>query len=174
MKPLDLSPEAVWRRRFRASNVLWALTAPQNPNRGIVCSNKDGIYQLYAWDVPTGELTQLTNEPAGVIIGVLSADGNYIYRLKDEGGNEVGHFVRLPFGGGEAQDISPDLPPYSSFSITENHMSTLVGFMAAGQDGFKVYLKRAGESPTLLYHSESIVQGPRLSSDGKYAVIGST
>src|SRR6266498_3490372 len=122
MKALDLSPEAIWRKRFRAAEVLWAITAQQNPKRGLICTNKDGIYQLYAWDVPTGELIQVTNQPAGMIRGIISADGNYIYFLKDEGGNEIGHYVKVPFSGGEGEDISPELPPYSSFSITQNRM----------------------------------------------------
>src|SRR5215216_2634782 len=174
MKPLDLTPDAIWRKRFRASNILWAGVAPLNPQRGLVCTNKDGVYQLYAWQVPSGELVQATHVPTGVVGGMLSSDGNFIYFHKDEGGNEVGHFVRMPFAGGEAQNISPDLPPYSTSWITENRMGSTVGFVAAGQDGYKVYLKQGDKAPTLLHHSESIIRGPSLSSDGKIAVIGST
>lgn len=174
MKPLDLSPEAIWRKRYRASNVLWAVLARQNPAHGLVCTNKDGIYQLYAWDVPSGGLTQITNQPAGMVIGLLSSDGNYIYFLKDRGGDEIGHFVRIPFSGGEPEDISPELPAYSSFSITQNHLGNVTGFLAAGEDGFKLYIKDGNETSRLLHHSPSLVQGPALSSDGKMAVIGST
>jgi hypothetical protein len=46
MKTLDLSPEAIWRQRFRATDIRWAVTAQQNPKRGLVCTDKDGIYQL--------------------------------------------------------------------------------------------------------------------------------
>lgn len=172
MKPLDLSPDAPWRRRFRASHILWAVKAHQNPQRGLVCTNKDGIYQLYAWDVPSGGLVQVTHQPAGVLSGMLSSDGNFIIFHKDEGGNEIGHFVRVPFAGGETQDISPDLPPYSTYWITENHMGSVVGFIASREEGNKMYLKRGEDAPTLLYQSESMVRGPSLSSDGKVAVIG--
>ncbi|HEX5941427.1 MAG TPA: hypothetical protein VFY66_04080, partial [Anaerolineales bacterium] len=61
MKPLDLRPEANWRKRFRATDIRWTFVAAQNPQRGLVCTNKDGIYQLYAWDIPTGELRQATD-----------------------------------------------------------------------------------------------------------------
>lgn len=174
MKPLDLHPEANWRRRFRATDVRWALVAGQNPHHGLVCTNKDGIYQLYAWDIPTGELRQVTHEPAGVMFGDISSDGNHIFFLRDEGGNEIGHFVRVPFAGGEAEDISPELPPYSSFSIGQNRLGTLTGFMAATQEGFKIYLKAEGQPPELLYQSASICFGPTLSCDGKIAVIESS
>jgi dipeptidyl aminopeptidase/acylaminoacyl peptidase len=174
MKTLDLGPDAAWRKRFRASSILWAAVARLNPQRGLVCTDKDGVYQLYAWDVPSGELVQVTHVPTGVVGGMLSADGNFIYFHKDNVGNEIGHFVRLPFSGGEAQDISPDLPPYSTSWITENHTGGTVAFVAAGRDGYKVYLKQSDEPAALLHHSESIIRGPSLSSDGKVAVIGST
>ena len=69
MKPPDLRPEANWRKRFRATDILWTATARLNPGRGLVCTNKDGIYQLYAWDVETNELSQATDQPTGVILG---------------------------------------------------------------------------------------------------------
>jgi len=176
MKPLDLSPEAKWRKRFRATDIHWAVTAKQNPNRGLVCTNKDGIYQLYAWEVATGELRQVTHQPAGVMMGMISSDGNQIYFLRDKDGNEIGHFVRVPFaeGGGEMEDISPDLPPYSTFLIQQNHMGNLTGFMANTQDGFKAYIKADGSTPRLLYESESISFGPVFSCDGKIAVVESS
>ena len=174
MKSLDLSPEAIWRRRFRAADIIWAVLAQRNPERGLVCTNKDGIYQLYAWDVGTGELKQVTNQPAGVVSGVISSDGNFIYFLKDEAGNEIGHFVRVPFMGGEPEDISPDMPPYSTFAISQNRKGNVTGFRAAGQDGFKFYVKEEGSAPTLIHQSGRISFGPDFSYDGKIAVIGSS
>ena len=46
MKPLDLSPEANWRKRFRAAHILWAVTAQRNPSRGLVCTNDLTTYFL--------------------------------------------------------------------------------------------------------------------------------
>ncbi|MBI5354774.1 MAG: S9 family peptidase [Chloroflexi bacterium] len=174
MKELNLSPDAIWRQRFLATGILWAVVAQQNPKRGLVCTNKDGIYQLYAWDVTTNELIQVTNQPAGAVSGIISSDGNFIYFMKDDGGNEIGHFVRVPFSGGAAEDISPELPLYSSFSISQNRLGNVVGFLANGEDGFKLYIKAGDSAPKLLHHSESIVQGPYLSSDGKIAALCSS
>ena len=174
MKPLDLSPEANWRKRFRAADIIWAVTAQRNPDRGLVCTNKDGIYQLYAWDVATSELMQVTRQPAGVVSGMIASDGSYIYFLKDDGGNEIGHFVRVPFSGAEAEDLSPELPLYSSFVISQNRQGNITGFRAAGEDGFKFYLKEESGAPTLIHQSERICFGPSFSYDGKIAVIGSS
>jgi len=174
MKELDLSPDAIWRQRFLAADIFWAEIAQQNPKRGLVCTNKDGIYQLYAWDIPNGGLTQVTDQPAGVILGIISSDGNHIYFLKDEGGNEIGHYVRVPFSGGDAEDISPELPLYSSFYINQNRMGNVLGFIAAGKDGFRIHIKLDDGTPKLLHHSESITRDFSLSSDGKFAVITSS
>jgi Tol biopolymer transport system component len=69
-------------------------------------STQSSVCQLYAWDVPTGELRQLTDRPEGVLFGGLSPDGCYVYYLEDRQGNEIGHFVRVPFEGARHR-ISP-------------------------------------------------------------------
>src|SRR4051794_30745553 len=104
MKPLNLDPNAPWKQRYRAPSVLWSRLASQNPERGAVLTNVSGVYQVYAWDVPSGTLRQITHQPTGLQLGLISSDGNYIYYLKDERGNEIGHFVRSPFEGGEPED----------------------------------------------------------------------
>ena len=43
-----------WKEWFRVPVILWAQVARADPTRGLVCTNRSGIYQLYAWDVPTG------------------------------------------------------------------------------------------------------------------------
>jgi dipeptidyl aminopeptidase/acylaminoacyl peptidase len=174
MKELELGSEARWRQRFRATDIFWAVVAHQNPKRGLVCTNKDGIYQLYAWDIPSNQLTQVTHQPAGMIGGIISPDGNSIYYLKDESGNEIGHFVKIPFDGGDAEDISPDLPPYSSFDIFQSRAGNTLGFVAAGQDGFKVYIKSNAGETNLIHQSESLISQPVLSSDGKILALRSS
>ena len=136
MKPLDLSPDAPWRKRFTTPVVPMSQIARRNKSRGLVTSNKSGVYQLHAWNVDTGEMHQITDAPAGVVFGGISPDGKYIYYHKDQQGNEIGHFVRVPFEGGEPEDISPDLPLYASFSLTQSLNGSLLGFSTAGQDGF--------------------------------------
>lgn len=175
MKELNLSPEAPWRQRFHATDILSAVVARQNPERGLVCTNKDGIYQLYAWDIPSNELTQVTHQPAGVYLGIISSDGESIYYLKDDGGNEIGHFVKVPFAGGDAKDISPDLPPYSSFSIFQSRTGNVLGFMAAGKDGFKIYVQSHDGDLKQIYRSDTLIRGyVIISSDGKFLAFRST
>jgi hypothetical protein len=134
---IQLDAKAPWKQRFRAPDVIWNQIAPANPARGLVINNASGTYQLYAWDVPTNTLRQLTDRPEGCLDGVLSGDGRYVYYLDDRQGNEIGHFVRIPFENGEAQDLTPDLPSYSSFAFTSSG-SGVIGFMAADADGFDI------------------------------------
>ncbi|MCC6800452.1 MAG: hypothetical protein IT325_10055, partial [Anaerolineae bacterium] len=59
-RPL-LQEDAPWKRRFRADSLLWATIAPNHPEHGLVCTNKEGAYQLYGWHVPSGQLHRLTD-----------------------------------------------------------------------------------------------------------------
>lgn len=166
----QLQEDASWKRRFRADSLLWATFARNHPERGLVCTNKDGVYQLYAWKVPGGQLHRLTDSATGVVQGMLSADGQSVYYHQDLYGNEIGHYVRLDFAGGEAASITPDLPPYASFHIAQSRNGAVTGFMTASQDGFKIHTLAADGPLQTLHHSAQPVLGPYLSADGEIAV----
>lgn len=169
-RPL-LQEDAPWKRRFRADSLLWATIAPNHPEHGLVCTNKEGAYQLYGWHVPSGQLHRLTDSATGVAQGMLSADGQSVYYHQDLYGNEIGRYVRVDFAGGEATSITPDLPPYATFHIAQSRNGAVTGFMAAGQDGFKIYTLAAGEPLQTLYHGAQLVLGPYLSAGGEIAVL---
>ena len=173
---MDLSGDATWKKRYRAAAIAWTRRATQNPDRGLVCCNKDGVYQLYAWDASDDSLRQLTADPVGVGGGVISADGAHVYYLKDRGGDEKGHYVRMPFEGGSAVDITPDLPDYASHYFSESHSGRVYGFTAADDDGFRILAKaQAPGSPTLFDKRwKALTLGPVLSQNGEIAVIAST
>ena len=173
LKELNLNENAEWRERFRTPTIAWSSIATQNPKSGLVCTNKDGIYQLYAWDVETGDLKQLTHQPAGVVSGSISADGKYVYYLHDEQGNEIGHYFRIALEDGEALDATPNMPAYASLAFAESHTGKYIGFTAANQEGFQVYAvdREAGGTPHLRYQSERMAIGPVFSYDGELSVI---
>jgi dienelactone hydrolase len=179
LRELRVDDAAPWKQRFRAPVILWTQLARAAPTRGLAASNKSGAHQLYAWDVPTGELTQLTDRPEGKPLGVISPDGRYVYYLDDQQGNEIGHYVRVPFEGGEPQDITPDMPPYASFSLVISRAGNLIGFTLANPDGFHLHCIDLGPEstlgkPRLLYQSKSLAFGPFLSHSGEIAVMAST
>src|SRR5687767_1707604 len=131
MKPLNIEPDAPWKERFRSPRVVLAALAYGSDSRAMVVGNYSGLYQIYALDIDSGQMTQLTDNPKGKVFGAISADGRYVFYLADESGNEIGHFVRLPFEGGEAEDITPEMPPYSSFYITTSLNGKFIGITTA-------------------------------------------
>lgn len=55
LKDLNLNEYAPWKQRFRAQSILWAELANLNSQRGVVCTDRDGIFQLFAWDVASND-----------------------------------------------------------------------------------------------------------------------
>jgi dipeptidyl aminopeptidase/acylaminoacyl peptidase len=171
LKPMDLGKEAAWRQRFRAAAILWTALAEANPARGLVCTDRDGIYQLYAWDVANGQLTRLTDQPAGVVQGMISADGEWVYYLQDAQGNEIGHYVRVPFAGGTPEDVTPAMPPYASFMIRQSRSGRVTGFLTAGAEGFRIHVKENGQAARQIAQFKQLTFGPILCYDGEIAVV---
>jgi dipeptidyl aminopeptidase/acylaminoacyl peptidase len=179
LEKLQVDDNAPWKQRFRASVIAWTQIAPANLSRGLAVSNASGKYQLHAWDVSSNALRQLTDRPTGILDGALSGDGRYVYYLDDQRGNEIGHFVRIPVQGGEPEDLTPDLPPYSSFAYFSTASGSHFGFTAADGDGFHVYHLRTkpdGDigTPHRLFHSRKLASGPYYSYGGEAAVVATT
>ena len=177
-KPLNIDDDVPWKQRFRAEMILWAQVARLEPARGVVATNKHGDNQLYAWNVSTSTLTQLTFNPVGIFMGIISPNGRYVYYHEDKQGDEIGHWVRVLWEGGEPEDITPDMPPYSSFGLGFNLTGDLIGITIADKDGFHLYMiTNVGnrfKQPKKLYYSQKMFFGPILSADGKIAVLTST
>lgn len=131
--------EATWKQRYRAEQSIASL-ARFAPTRGLVASNRSGQFQLYAWDVPSGNLKQLTSRPHGTLFGSISPDGRFIYYFDDQLGNELGHFKRLPFEGGSPVDMTPGLPPHSMSSGEASPSSRLFGLTVPTTGGFDCYV----------------------------------
>jgi dipeptidyl aminopeptidase/acylaminoacyl peptidase len=179
LKELRVDDTAPWKQRFRAPVILWTELARAAPTRGLAASNKSGVYQLYAWDVPSGELRQLTDRPEGQLFGTLSSDGRYVYYLQDEQGNEIGHYVRVPFEGGEPEDITPNMPLYSPWGFAVSQAGNLIGLTVADPDGFHLYCINFGtdgafSTERLLYKTKQLARGPVLSHSGEIVVMAST
>ncbi|MBC8077769.1 MAG: S9 family peptidase, partial [Chloroflexales bacterium] len=178
MRELRVDDAAPWKRRYRLP-VTSAELARSAPERGLAVSNRSGVFQLYAWDVASGSMKQLTHTPTGKISGYMSPDGRFVYYLDDASGNEIGHFVRLPFEGGEPQDITPDLPPYASWTITASRDASRLAFMTAGAEGYRFYTLPLGPdgglgAPVSLHATKTLTRGVLLSANGSMATVSSS
>ncbi len=177
---LSFGPGAPWRERFRAAAILDSQIASQAPQRGLVASNRSGTLQWYAWDRPTNALRPLTDTPGGhAAATVLSPDGRWVYTLRDEQGNEIGRFVRLPYEGGAAEDVTPGMAPYSAFALSIAHAGSRLIFTLAAEHGFRVYCLDIGPDgalgpPRQVHHSVPFAFGRALSADGQVAVVMTT
>ena len=179
MEPAHLEDDAPWRERFRAPTIWSTDLAKRRPDRGLAVSDRARVAELYAWDVPTGELRQLTTRPAGTPFGKISPDGRFVYYHDDRQGNEIGHHVRVPFEGGEPEDVTPGLPPYSSWTTESSCAGNRIGFMVATPEGFTAYCIDVDPNGGLgatrkIFHSERLAGGPVFSYGGDIAVVAST
>lgn len=169
----DLSPEAAWRDNFRMPRIASLQIAAQHPSHALICHNATGIYQLYAFDLETHALRQLTFNPNGTTLGAISADGHTVYYLEDAQGGQIGHFFRVDYDGSNPTDLTPEWAAYTSFYITESYSGAFFGFMTANQLGFQMFVvdTKTGATPHLRYESDDFSVGPFLSYDAEIAVI---
>ena len=167
-----------WEERFRASAILLSAIAIDAPDVGLVTSNASGAPQLCRWNTATGELTQLTFDKGGRIVGRLTPDGRWVIWLRDTGGNEIGHWVAMPIDGGEPIDLSPQLAPYASDDVAFSRYGGRIAFTTASDDRFVVRVAviddegRVGELQTV-HHSAAALQSLAVSADGSRVAFGS-
>jgi dipeptidyl aminopeptidase/acylaminoacyl peptidase len=177
--PLDLSPDATWKQRFRSWNIGAVQIATQDAACGLVATNRSGVWQLEAWNVDNGELRQLTHRPNGKMLGILSRDGRFVYYHDDEAGNEIGHLVRIPYAGGDPEDLTPDLAPYTMAGFNLSLDGTTLALVAANSEGFHLYVAPLDDSGTLgefrkIHHTTRLAGGVALSATGDVAFTAIT
>jgi dipeptidyl aminopeptidase/acylaminoacyl peptidase len=85
----------------------------------------------------------------------------------------------VPFGGGEPEDTSPNLPPYSTWAGVISATGNRLAFTRADGEGFTltaVDLGADGEmsEPRDLFRRERVTSPPVLSPEGDLAVVAST
>lgn len=167
-KQLPVSADAPWKQYFRLARIAHSALANLNPDRGLVTAQIQGHVQLHAWDVPSASLRPLTTASQGII----SARGDIIYspQILDEQGGV--HLVRMPFAGGQAEDLSPALPPYQTYYFTESYIGNAFSFQAIFEDTYYIYvLSTADLKPLLSYENPAFTIGATLSHDGHIAVL---
>ncbi len=166
------------KERFRARVVSWTEPARGRRDRAVAASNRTGMTQLFAWEVGKPDLRQLTDRPEGTPAGTISGDGRFIYYVDDRAGDELGHWVRVPFEAGNAQDMTPELPPYASWDAKSNDDGSALAFSTATDDGFTVYVLRPDETGEdrlrRVYRSDALLEVLAIDAPGERVIIGTT
>src|SRR3989475_7866195 len=136
---------------------------------------EDGIRDLTVTGVQTCALPIST----GVMAGVLGPDGRFVYYHDDAGGNELGHFVRIPFEGGAEVSLTPGVPPYPTFGLGVSGAGNRLGFVTAADGAYHVNVidvaaDGALGSPRRIHSRPRLLIGPVFSHDGAIAVLAAS
>lgn len=150
--------------------------ARNNPSRGVISTNKDGVGQIYSWDRTTGAMAVKTDSPAGMSGGTPSTDGEWIfYHQDDKPGLEIGHYVAIKWDGavpGDTVNMTPHLKSYAASGLVEANDGSKIVVSAAVDGGQVIYVKDGGlEAPPVEYHRiDQLVQTGELvlSPCGRY------
>jgi len=177
---LNLDDNAPWKQRYRAPSVRSAQIASSCPARAILNDTRSGSLQYYAWDIPSNSLRQLTDTPGGFSMDMyISPDGRWVYYLLDRQGAETGHFVRIPYEGGDPQDLTPQLPPYSPFGFMISRSGRRIALTAVYDNIHHVYcldIEKDGRLGALrqIHASPQYMEEVCISHDGDVLVVRST
>jgi hypothetical protein len=98
-----------WQQRLRAAQIkAGSLLGPsvswaRDVDRGVLLAKASGRFEVYAFDASwrPARLRRITDRPHGTTGCVISRDGTDVFWFDDRAGNEVGHWHRQPFDGGE-------------------------------------------------------------------------
>lgn len=146
--------------------------AKNDTQKMLIIHNLSGSHQLYSFDSKTGKDRQLSYVEGGKVFGSISSGGNWIFYLDDRDGSEVGHFVQVPFDGGAPQNISPNIPLYSSFFVRTNADDSVYVWTAAYDGKHTVYRVLSSDNqlqePEAIYESENFIDTPLISSSGRF------
>ena len=170
----------LWQQRFFVPAVIGAQVAGGNPARGLaITTAAGGQGQLYAWETATGALRQLTDAARGLWQGWLDPLGRHVYYHQDLDGSELGHLVRVPFAGGEVEDTTPDLPPYTLRGVGFSGDGRWLALNPVSPAGFQLVLVPLAEDGALgaariVFTSKKEAWYALLSHDGSRAAMIST
>ncbi|HKY51491.1 MAG TPA: S9 family peptidase, partial [Candidatus Limnocylindria bacterium] len=166
--------EATWKRRFRAPVVMFPTWARQRPERVIYLSNAGGKFEVYAWDMRTGERRQVTDRSEGTGYRApsrLDPRGERIWWFDDEKGNELGRWVREPWSGGAPETIAPQLAPAYTGRIAIHDGGLAVFGRSRSDEGSSVYVVRDGDEPRRIYAHPQSAHIEGISRDGQLVAL---
>ena len=169
-----------WELRFRARSSRLPAWSRQAPDRCAYASNESGAWQLHAWDAATGERRQVTDGPVGVVDGAPTLDGEGVVWFEDVTGDESGHWVVQPFGGGETRAFLTGVPHGWNEGLAQ--APGIAAAAISNRDGFFVYVALDDDPARELYRSsEPVLLGSAyeggvilgaLSTDGSLLCLG--
>ncbi|MEU7003758.1 prolyl oligopeptidase family serine peptidase [Nonomuraea sp. NPDC046570] len=164
-----MKAEERWQARFRAPRMTLPVWARLAPHRSIYRCNASGTWEIYAWD-RTGVTRQVTNRPEGTAHGAIDPTGQWVYWFADNGGDELGVWMRQPFGGGPDEVVAPDIEPGQPGGI-ELSMTGTAAISMAREGSFTISLANRGEATRVIYEHSEAAWVTDMSLDGSLIAI---
>ena len=146
--------QPLWERRFRAPTRTLPVWGPAAPDRFVLLSDEQGSYQAYAWE-PGSEPVRRTDEPVGVSLAAISADGSSVVWFSDPTGDESGRWLAAPFGGGEPVELLPGAPVGWPEGLAIGR--ELVVAVIADRDGFAVHVSEDGGAAKEIHRHPDLI-----------------
>jgi dipeptidyl aminopeptidase/acylaminoacyl peptidase len=171
---VDTRAEAPWKERWRAQLFVNVRLAEENRDRGVILSDPEGVIQVYAWDLRSGSLERRTDLPAGLRRAFLSPDGGSIYYHHDKAGNEIGHLYRVPWAGGEPEDVTPELPPYSMLWCESSVDNRYLALTRADKSGYHIDIRDREDGHGFVIDKPMLSAGPLFTRDNALCAILTT
>jgi dipeptidyl aminopeptidase/acylaminoacyl peptidase len=161
-----------WKARFTAPAIEQVRWASGAPHRLAVVSTESGRAEAWSWDLATGERRAASHEGVGAEEALVLPDGSGVVWWYDELGDERGHWLVTPFGGGEPRPLIAGVP--DGWAMGVSIVPGAVAVAIAEDDEYRVYVSRGGEDARLVYRhaqpaglGQEWPQGPGgLSADG--------
>jgi dipeptidyl aminopeptidase/acylaminoacyl peptidase len=165
--PTVTAIETAWKRRYRAARTSFPVWARDDADHLLYLSNVGGRFEVYAWNRLIGTHRQVTDRPEGTGYRVpsrLDPSGQNIWWFDDTKGDELGRFVREPFGGGKRESVAPELEPAYSAGLVVGTGFAVLG-RSLGDEGTTIYVLREGEAPRGIYRHAQTAYVIDLSRD---------
>jgi dienelactone hydrolase len=161
-----------WKKRFTAPILEQVRWAQDVPHRLGVVSSESGRSEAWCWDLASGERRMASGPGVGAEEALVMPDGSGVVWWFDELGDERGHWMVTPFGGGDPSPLMPGIP--DGWPMGVSMVPGAVAVSVAEDEEYLVYVSHDGEPARLLYHHAQPAgvglewpQGPGgLSADG--------
>lgn len=163
--------EAPWRTWFQFERRSLPRPARDRPERAVLVSDESGTMQAHTWQ-RDDEFRQLTDQPGGVTLCDISADGETVWWFADSQGDELGVWMVEPFeGGGEARPAAEGVPHgYAGGLVIGGRRSVIARSDHAGASVYVV--DPAGDRrPELVYSHPQFAAVGALSADDELLAI---
>ncbi|MFI5534104.1 prolyl oligopeptidase family serine peptidase [Kitasatospora sp. NPDC051853] len=134
--------------------------AARDGRRAVETRYVDGLPQIVAWDLTTGQRRQATTAPLGVETAAIEPDGHGLWWFDDTAGGQ-GRWLRGPFEGGHPHPALDGVPAGRMHGLAFDPRNGLAAVGVGVADRSRHYLGRPGG------HARLVAEEP-----GYAAVVG--